>query len=276
MDVGIVEAGEDEAAARLDETRARPAPGIDFLVAADRHDALAEDGDRFGERPLGVARPDAGARDDEVGRGPLRGTAGAAGGRDERGEQESAQVYDGAMSILKFLGYDPGRTATAGETAETETVRKIVAALDRLEPDRARYVAAFAYILSRVARADLAISEPEVRAMETIVTHEGRLSPEQAILVVQMAKTQTILFGGTENYLVTREFNRLAAREEKMALLRCLFAISASDDSVSVKEDNEIRRISKELHLTHRDFIDTRSGFRDHLPSLRKPPETAC
>lgn len=185
-------------------------------------------------------------------------------------------MYDGAMSILKFLGYDPGRTATAGETAETETVRKIVAALDRLEPDRARYVAAFAYILSRVARADLAISEPEVRAMETIVTHEGRLSPEQAILVVQMAKTQTILFGGTENYLVTREFNRLAAREEKMALLRCLFAISASDDSVSVKEDNEIRRISKELHLTHRDFIDTRSGFRDHLPSLRKPPETAC
>src|SRR5205809_4030628 len=30
--------------------------------------------------------------------------------------------------------------------------RKIVAALDRLEPDRARHIAIFAYILSRVAR----------------------------------------------------------------------------------------------------------------------------
>lgn len=174
--------------------------------------------------------------------------------------------------ILKFLGYDPG-AAGAEESAETDTVRKIVSTLDRLEPDRARYIAAFAYILSRVARADLTISEPEVRAMETIVIHEGGLAPEQAILVVQMAKTQAILFGGTENYLVTREFNRLATREEKLALLRCLFAVSASDESVSVQEDNEIRRISKELHLAHEDFIAARSAFRAHLSVLQKPPE---
>jgi uncharacterized tellurite resistance protein B-like protein len=178
------------------------------------------------------------------------------------------------MSILKFLGYDPARAAGALESAETDTVRKIVAALDRLEPERARRIAAFAYILSRVARADLTISEPEVRAMEAIVMHEGRLDPDQAVLVVQMARTQEILFGGTENYLVTREFNRLAAREEKLALLRCLFAVSASEDSVSAKEDNEIRRISRELHLTHRDFIETRSAFREHLAALRRSPET--
>jgi len=175
------------------------------------------------------------------------------------------------MSILKFLGYDPDRTATEHES--TETVRKIVAALDRLEPDRARHIAIFAYILSRVARADLVISEAETRAMEAIVMQAGGLAPEQAILVVQMAKTQAILFGGTENYLVTREFNRLATREEKLALLRCLFAVSASDDSISVMEDNEIRRIADELRLTHEDFIAVRSEFRDRLSVFRKPPE---
>jgi len=176
------------------------------------------------------------------------------------------------MSILNFLGYDPGRTAAAHESAETETVRKIVAALDRLEPDRARHIAIFAYILSRVARADLVISEAETRAMESIVEEAGGLTPEQAFLVVQMAKTQAILFGGTENYIVTREFNRLATREEKLALLRCLFAVSASDDSISVMEDNEIRRIADELRLTHDDFIEVRSEFRDRLSVLRKPP----
>jgi uncharacterized tellurite resistance protein B-like protein len=180
------------------------------------------------------------------------------------------------MSILKFLGYELHGTsgAAAQESAETETVRKIVAALDRLEPERARYIAAFAYILSRVARADLVITEPEVRAMEEIVMRMGGLSPEQAILVVQMAKTQSVLFGGTENYLVTREFNKLAGREEKLALLRCLFAVSASDDAITLAEDNEIRRISNELDLTHADFIDARTAFREYLSVLRPPPES--
>jgi len=177
------------------------------------------------------------------------------------------------MSILKFLGLEEGDAAAAArDSAETETVRKIVASLDKLEPDRARYVAAFAYILSRVARADLVISEAEVRAMETIVSHEGGLTPEQAILVVQMAKTQSILFGGTENFLVTREFNRLATREQKLGLLRCLFAVSAAEDDISVVEDNEVRRIANELRLSHADFTEARSLFRDRLSVLRKPP----
>ena len=41
---------------------------------------------------------------------------------------------------------------------DTETVRKIVTALESMDPDRARFVAAFAFILCRVARADLHIS----------------------------------------------------------------------------------------------------------------------
>src|SRR5438552_2719017 len=161
------------------------------------------------------------------------------------------------MSILRFLGYDPDRTTAAGESAETDTVRRIVAALlDRLEPDRARHIAIFAYILSRVARADLVISEVETRVMEAIVEQMGGLAPEQAILVVQMAKTQAILFGGTENFLVTREFNRLATHEQKLGLLRCLFAVSAAEDDISVVEDNEVRRIANELRLSHADFTE--------------------
>ena len=62
------------------------------------------------------------------------------------------------MSILEFLGLRRTDERTdASESAETETVRKIVDRLDHLEPERARFVAAFAYILSRVAHADLEI-----------------------------------------------------------------------------------------------------------------------
>ena len=176
-------------------------------------------------------------------------------------------------SIIKFLGLDPDRDqGSKGGSAETETVRKIVNALDRLEPDRARYIAAFAYILSRVAHADLKISEQETRAMERIVQEWGGLPEEQALLVVQMAKTQSLLFGGTENYLVTREFNRLATREQKLGMLECLFAVSASDGSISTVESNEVRRIANELKLSHGDYIVARSAFREHLAVLKGSP----
>lgn len=174
------------------------------------------------------------------------------------------------MSILKFLGLE--KTAAAGTSPETQTVRKITEALDRLEPERARYIAAFAYILSRVAHADLKISPEETREMERIVTQRGGVPEEQALIVVQMAKTQSLLFSGTENYLVTREFNRIASREQKLALLDCLFAVSSADKSISSIEDSEIRQIVSELKLEREDFIAARSAYREHLEVLKKSP----
>src|SRR2546426_12828599 len=100
------------------------------------------------------------------------------------------------MSILKFLGYDPDRMATEHES--TETVRKIVAALDRLEPDPARHIAIFAYILSRVARADLVISDAETRGMEGIVMQAGGDRPPAGELVGPLGETRQQLVCGAE------------------------------------------------------------------------------
>ena len=132
-------------------------------------------------------------------------------------------------------------------------------------------MASFAYILGRVAHADLDISEDETMTMEEIVVKQGQLTPNLAIIVVQMAKSQNLLFGGTENFLVTREFKKMSTPEQKKNLLRSLFAVSSSDDSISVVEDNEIRQVSKELGITHSEFIAIRSSFREYLAVLRKP-----
>lgn len=172
------------------------------------------------------------------------------------------------MSILRFLKFDP----PARPSAETETVRKIARALDKLDLDHAKFIASFAYILSRIARADLSISPAETQAMERIVMEYGGLPEEQAVLVIQMAKTQNILFGSTENYLVTREFNRIANHEQKLALLHCLFAVSAADESISILEDNEVSQIADELRIEHDEFIDVRMRFRDRLAVLKNGP----
>jgi uncharacterized tellurite resistance protein B-like protein len=173
------------------------------------------------------------------------------------------------MSFLDFFKSN----VSPRSSAETESVRKIIRALDQLDADRAKFIAAFAYLLGRVARADLNISEEETRTMERIVKERGQLPEEQAIIVVQIAKTQNLLFGGTENYLVTREFNKVATHDEKMSLLHCLFAVAAADESISTVEDNEVSQIADELRIEHKDFISVRSQFRGYLAVLKESPK---
>lgn len=178
------------------------------------------------------------------------------------------------MGILELFGIhrkDPWEE----QATPSETLRKIIAELNHMDREQAKYIASFAYVLGRVAHADFEISEQETLAMEKIVRELGGLSEEQAILVVQLAKSQNMLFGGTENFVVTKEFARLATRKQKLAMLDCLFAVSASDESISTAEDNEVRMISRELRLDHSDFIAARSAYKQHLEVLKKPPRAS-
>lgn len=173
------------------------------------------------------------------------------------------------MSLFRFLGLEK-KQAEEHAAADTDTIRHIVAELDRMDLEKARYVAAFAYVLGRVARADMHVSEEETRVMERLVVEHGQLRENEAVIVVQVAKTQGKLFGATEDYLVTREFNRMASREQKLALLDCLYAVCAADRDVPVAEDDEIRQIAAEMGLAHPDFIAIRSAYRDYLSILKK------
>ncbi|MEE2821770.1 MAG: TerB family tellurite resistance protein [Acidobacteriota bacterium] len=174
------------------------------------------------------------------------------------------------MSLLRFLGLDRPIDLTA-TSKETKTVRSITQALDEMDSQQACYIATFSYILGRVAHADAEISQEEIQEMERKVMDFAQLSEEQAVIVVQIAKTQNVLFGGTENYLVSREFNRVATRAQKVALLHCLFAVSATDQDISSFEDHEIRKIANELKIEHKEFIAIRSEYRRHLSVLKRP-----
>lgn len=180
-------------------------------------------------------------------------------------------------SIWALLGVPPktsrGRKRGCGQAlADTDSVRKIVAALEDLEPAEARYLAAFAYMLSRVAQADQGTSAEETRVIEKILRDKGNLTGEQAALVAEIARHQADIFGGTENFLVGREFDRIATRDQKIALLDCLFAVSAADQSISALEDHEIRRITREIKLDHEDYIAVRLVYRRNLEVLKRMP----
>jgi uncharacterized tellurite resistance protein B-like protein len=167
------------------------------------------------------------------------------------------------LDLLRWLGVEQ-------PPSDPEVLDAIRDVLDRLDERRARYVAAFAYLLGRVAGADHDVSDEEKRLMIQLVSEESGLRADEASAVVTLALDEFRRFGGTHNLIVAREFASVSTPDERLALLRCLFAVSAADLSVQVREDNEIRQISRELKIEHADFVRARVGVRDHLAVLRR------
>jgi uncharacterized tellurite resistance protein B-like protein len=171
------------------------------------------------------------------------------------------------MSILSWLGLG------GSEEPATDNLREIEKALEAHGPERARYLACFAYILTRAAKADHHVSEGEARLMEQIVAERAAVDASQAQLIVQIARDAG-RSRGTDDYLVTREFERIASRDEKLALLDCLFAIAAADSPILTTEDNEVRRVASELKLEHADYISVRKRYLESLNVLRRPEQS--
>ena len=170
------------------------------------------------------------------------------------------------MSLLRFLGLEPGADATT----DTETVRRISSQLERLDPDKARFLAAFAYVLARLAHADLEIDASETAEMERVIKELAALSDAEAALAVQIAKSQARLLGGTENYIVTRQFKKLATPAQRAQLLQCLYAVAAADGTISIAESAEIIAIAAELGFTRAEANSLRGAYRDKLAEFQR------
>lgn len=174
------------------------------------------------------------------------------------------------MSWLQRLGLGGARSATS---AETDTVRRIAARLDALPEEEARRVAAFAYVLARVANADLRTGEDEIAEMERLVAEQACLDEGTARLVVEIARAQAKLFGGTQDYVVTRELRNVASREERAQLLRCACAVAAADGGISSLESSTLVAIGEELGFAREEVIAVRSAWRDRLTVLQREPD---
>jgi tellurite resistance protein len=159
----------------------------------------------------------------------------------------------------------------AAETAtgDTATVRRIVAALEAMPPERARLVASAAYTLARAAQADLDISDQETAVIEQALQERGALDEATAILVAEMAKLQARNVGGTEDYVVVREFAKLATDQQKQDVLRACFVVAAASGSISAEESAEVNQIANELALDAAVVSAIRADFHEQLSSVQ-------
>ena len=177
--------------------------------------------------------------------------------------------------MLRFLGLgksdasSPGGESGARLESETQTVRRIVAELQQLDPDRRRFLAGFAYLISRAAHADLNVTAEESQLMEQIVAEIGGLPEAQALLVVEIAKNQADMYGGTEDYLVTREFAANSTGEQRRAAVEACYAVAAADGAITADETAELGQIANELHLPIPDLNEIRRSYADKLMAIQ-------
>ena len=163
----------------------------------------------------------------------------------------------------------PDAPLPAADAAETDSVKLLSKQLDALPPARARYLAAFAYLLGRAANATGSTSEDE-RAVMLQLADLGGLDAETGRLIVDMAATLAGEFGATEDYLVTREFKAISTPEERRRLLQCCFIVMAADDEIDATESWLANRLAEELDVERPDLNAIRDEFHDQLSSVRE------
>ena len=179
--------------------------------------------------------------------------------------------------LVRTPGTNPTHAVAAPDVAlgETETVRRIVGRLESLPPERARFLAGFAYILARAANADLDIGADETRVMEQALVALGDLDEPHAVVVIEMAKLQSRAKFGTEDYLVTREFATIATDDEKLAVIRACFMVGAADDEISSEEAGAVNEIARELDIERPKLNAIRDAFVDQFTAIRAAREIA-
>ena len=164
----------------------------------------------------------------------------------------------------------PAPATPAGPAGDTATVRRIVGKLEAMPPDQARLIASAAYILARAANADQDISAEETAVMEAALQRDDALDEATAVLVVEMAKLQAKTVGGTEDFVVTREFRSLATDEQCMNVLRACFLIGAANGSISAEESAVANEIANELEIDDATLAALRAEFTDQMSAVQE------
>jgi uncharacterized tellurite resistance protein B-like protein len=173
------------------------------------------------------------------------------------------------MSIFQRLMRIAGGSADEVRPASA-SVKRIAKEFEQFDDETARYLAAFAYVLARVATADRDVEDSEVAVIELALVEIAEIDPGHARLVAEAAHIEAEEEGGTQNYIATRDFRKLASREQCAKLLTCLLQVAAADGEITRDESSEILNIAGELGFAFPELKALRADLYKHRNELER------
>ncbi len=128
-----------------------------------------------------------------------------------------------------------------------------VTALDADTERELRYVCALAGLLGHVAGADQSFDADERATIAEILDAVSSLQHRDVDIIVDIVESEVLSDIGYFSF--ARELDQLAGPEERTRVLTLLFDVAAADGEIIHEELEEIRKISKALHIDHQSFI---------------------
>ena len=84
-----------------------------------------------------------------------------------------------------------------------------------------------------------------------------------------MAKLQAKTVGGTEDFVVTREFKAISTETQRVDDPACLLRISAVNGTISAEENAVLKEIADELDIDDATLNAIRADYHEQLSSVQ-------
>ena len=148
--------------------------------------------------------------------------------------------------------------------------QKLNSQFPEMDHEQLAITASIAGLLGRVAYVDMNIHESEVTFMKKALKEECELNDQQVETIAKITVEDINELAGIENHFYTAVLKEALSESERFNILKCLFAMAASDDNASNEESEEIRTIAHGLALGHKHFVSAKSTVKEKLGALKK------
>jgi len=125
--------------------------------------------------------------------------------------------------------------------------------------DRSYLACLFGTLMSSLGHVDGNFSQEENTVLQKTMKAQFDFGVQEIVLLSEIANEYSMEF---DFYEVTKEINRLVSRDQRLKFMESLFELVVADGSMDYAEVEELRRITKALQISHKEFIDCKIRYR--------------
>ena len=137
----------------------------------------------------------------------------------------------------------------------------------KLDEDEIYFICLLGTLLASVAHVDDHFHDEEKKSLKKILKERFGFTGSELHLLFEVVDEQAR--SGFDFYEVTTEFNRLCSYNDRVNTVDCFFALAAADGEISYEESEEIRRITKAMHISHSVVKEAKKRMLEQLRSKK-------
>jgi uncharacterized tellurite resistance protein B-like protein len=126
----------------------------------------------------------------------------------------------------------------------------------KIPEDDLRTLSLVGGLAAKVAYVDREVTETELEGITKAIEEIWEVSSQLAAFVAEVAVSA--MDETYDTFRMMRELMESTSERERRKFLDVLFAVANADGQISYDETEEIRKISRGINLTHKDFIDSK------------------